>query len=498
MDMVKSTFLIDTNVLIPLEPTSPSDVETSTRGAADFVGLCLSVGAAIYRHPLTSVDLARDRDAQRQAMRRQLIGKYPELPDPPPVTGDIDVVLGAAPQGSNDWVDHHLLAALKANAVDFLVSEDIALHQKAKRLGLKSRTLLVSEAAAALRALFDRAVIPPPAVVSRKCHALDIQDPIFDTLKSDYEGFVPWFERCRLAHRQAWVIYGEDRLRLAAVAVVKQDDELGAKVGLFGKCLKLCCFKVSDLYRGRRYGELLLKTVLMHAHENHYGGIAVTAFGRYEYLIDFLQDFGFWDTGVVGDHGDTVFAKRLAPPPSGLQSGIGAWDFHREYGPFRMRLDGTPLFLVPIQPRYHAMLFPEAERQRTLFEGRVACGNSIKKAYLCHAAVRRLRPGDNLVFYQSAPAYAISCTGVVEDTLVSVSAAEIVRFVGKRTVYSRADIERMAGKTVLVILFRQSVTLAKPATYDELLACQILRGPPQTIVELPEGAKQWTKERIAQ
>lgn|GEM_PF-6945567 len=65
-------------------------------------------------------------------------------------------ILGIADEESHDWVDHQLLAAVYADSVDVLVTEDVGIHRKAKRLGLHHRVAYLAEALTEVDALSDK------------------------------------------------------------------------------------------------------------------------------------------------------------------------------------------------------------------------------------------------------------------------------------------------------------------------------------------------------
>jgi hypothetical protein len=69
--------LLDTNVLIPLEPTSIADLADHTRIAADLLRLAQKAGCKIYVHPYALKELQRDRNIERKSMRGILLRKYP-------------------------------------------------------------------------------------------------------------------------------------------------------------------------------------------------------------------------------------------------------------------------------------------------------------------------------------------------------------------------------------------------------------------------------------
>ena len=485
-------FLIDTNIFIPLEPVAHADLEAGTPAAIEFARLASETGNQLYVHPVTRVDIRRDVDDVRRKVREILFKKYPRLPNPPPISSSLEQVLGRTEPQTNEWVDNHLISALEVDAVDFLVTEDRSLRKKARRLGLEDRVATVAEALSILRDLYDIAPMPPPAVQAVKAHTLNEADPIFKSFREDYPGFDAWLTKCKREHRQTWVIEVEPP-RLAAVSIVKREKSVD--FGVAGKILKLCSFKVSEEHNGFRFGELLLKTAFDYASANRYEWIYVTVFDKYGNLIRLLEDFGFQDMGQRTNLGELILAKPMSFTEADRDSHTPL-EFNIRYGPFATKIKGVPAFVVPIKPKYHRLLFPETEQQLELMPGRQPFGNSIRKAYLSNAAIRTIARGANLLFYRSEDIRSVTCLGVVEDTLVSNSAIEIARCVGKRTVYKFAEIEALCQKEVLAILFRQSRVLKEPIPLKELIANGVLSAAPQSILTVPEGATEWLQTRL--
>ncbi len=77
------------------------------------------------------------------------------------------------------------------------------------------------------------------------------------------------------------------------------NEEIQGEHGLLGKLLKICTFKVADVHRGSRYGELLLKPILDHAFAHGYDTVFVEAKPDNEELFSFLDTFGFHDTRPI-------------------------------------------------------------------------------------------------------------------------------------------------------------------------------------------------------
>lgn len=468
-------------------------MEPGARDAEEVARLILLYGNKIVVHPHVVADIARDRDSQRRAHREYVLGKYPALDGAPAISAAEEAILGVSNAGSNDWVDNHLLVAVARDAVDFVVTQDNAIHTRARRLRVEDRVLTIADALVMLRALFPTTPVPPPAVRATKAHSLDPVDPIFASFRSDYPNFDDWLRRCKLADRPTWVIDGDGGL--AAVCIAKPERAVG--YGMDGSILKICSLKVSESHVGARFGELLLKTIFVYANENAFDWIYVTAFARHEWLLALLRDFGFVEAGQRTQLGELVMVKPVRPA-AGAHA-LSALEYAIRFGPCRWSWSCANVWIVPIQPRFERVLFPERQEQAALFNGAAASGNAIRKAYLCRAPQRTLQAGDVVTFYRSSDAQGIRTLGVVESWIASSDPERLHQFVARRTVYSTADIRRMAdgGREVLAIRFRQILHEFKEISYSELRTANVVAGPPQTIVRVrPEGLP-WLMTRLA-
>ncbi len=486
-------FLLDTNVLIAAEPTRPEHLEAGAAVASALLGAIAAGSHQPLVHAASLEELRGDPDPARRAMREVLLLKYPRLPNPPSVSRDLEKLIGVAAPGSHDAIDHALLEAIRANAVDYLVTEDQRLLRKAAIAGLGDRVVTPADALATLRALFPITPAAPPAVRSIFAHELRESDTVFSSLRKDYPGFDSWIVRCKRQQRRGWLIESSDG-NYAGVCLVKDNEDPGV-YGLRGRLVKLSTFKVSERHRGFRYGELLLKAALSYADLNRYDTVFVTVFPRYSETIALLEEFGFRKQEARTNLGELVLAKALTFSSRDYAE-LNPIEFHIRFGPSNLKVRGTTAFIVPIQPRYHDLLFPEAQRQQSLLPGRYSFGNSIRKAYICRAQIRDLPAGSPLLFYRSQDQRAVNSIGVAESCLRSSNATEIARFVGKRTVYSLAEIETLCRKEILAVLFRHSQVLDPPISLAELKREGLLKAAPQSIVTVPSEAMAWLRSRL--
>ncbi|MCP3875088.1 MAG: EVE domain-containing protein [Desulfobacteraceae bacterium] len=487
--------LIDTNIIVPLEPGLTTDFEINTDHALEFHRLAQKSGNTLHIHPAIEHDLLRDKITERANLRQKLINRYDKILYPPSLSLLEKTQVGDPKKGSNDYVDNCLLAAVKGDAVDFLITEDKGIHRKARRIDLDSRVFFLQEAIALLLDFFDKSPPPPPSVKKVYVYELNERDTIFNSLRSDYHpGFDEWLRYCKRTHREAYVIPNEETTCLSGICIIKSEEIL--PTGDSGRTLKLCTFKVSDFEHGKRFGELLLKAVFDYADENNYDFIYFTAFPKQDELIAFSESFGFHVYEEQNDRGEYIVYKKLVYQMEDIEN-LSPLEFHINYGPRRVIFNNNTTFIVPIKPIYHKVLFPELEPQIPIFHESRPCGNSIKKAYLCHSAIAQIKPGDNILIYRSKDTSGITAIGAVEDTLRSSNPDEIARHVGSRTVYSFDNIVDFCHKPTLAIRFRYVKGLSLPIRLNELKRKGVIRGAPQSITRLrPEGV-EWIRTKLS-
>ncbi len=486
--------LLDTNILIAAYPRDRRAVEASSNLASELIRLANEYGHTTYIHPYTIEYDLRIDDQQNREWRIRLSDKHPHLSSPPSIQPGISNRLGTPEQGSNDWVDHNMIAAVVGNAVDGLVTEDKKVLSKSKSLELGERVMNIEDAIAMLRGLMPKHSNPRLLAGEVEAHLINGEELIFESLRNDYPGFDDWLAKCKREHRTAWII--KDDQALAALTIVK--DENPAEYNILGKTLKIGLLKVSEYYPGMRYGESLLKAVFDYIQANSYDTAYVTILPKYENVTRFFEDFGFNKIDAITELNEFVLVKSFTP--SSDSDSLDPLEYHILYGPHNY-LHDQPAFIVPIQPNFHKQLFPELELNMQFPEmlNSHPFGNSIQKAYLSKRDNRSIVPGSILYFYRSHDWRRLTVVGIVEEIMLSQYPREIASYVGKRTVYSYDDIRSMVcGKNpnVLSILFRQSLTIDMNINYGSLRCANILSGPPQSITRISQEGVQWIQNQM--
>jgi ribosomal protein S18 acetylase RimI-like enzyme len=504
--------LIDTNVFIGLEDERKVAPEFAT-----LQQLCAQHGVRIFIHERAADDIRRDRDAKRRAISLSKIRKFEQLKrvsEPP--KADLEAKFGAMPK-PNDEVDVALLHALDINAVDFLVTQDLGIHTRARRasLALGNRVLTVSDAVAWLRATFESLQVRLPLVEELEAHSVPRTDEIFESLCEGYPGFDEWWRtKCVADHRLCWVVWIDGEI--AGLVVRKEETHAQAGTRHLGpKILKVCTFKVKPKFRGEKLGELLLKQILWFAQKNAFDLVYLTTFDNQTVLIEVLQYYGFAMTGV-NRLGEGIYEKALPRDRLVPETNANLFDLARlNYPRFTARSPATA-FCIPIQSEFHDILFPELAA-KVLFDlfaeagldrGDKATrrpGNTIRKVYLCRAMTQQLRSGSVVLFYRSySPGYvasqSITSVGVVEAMYQAKSLDDLVRLTGKRSVYSEAKLaafEATAHRPVKVIDFLLIGHIDPAMKLDDLKRMGVFRGgPPQSISQLTEDRFEPVRDRM--
>lgn len=496
-------FLMDTNVFIALEPYA-GGMESGIEPAAELMRLTNKQGHRLFVHPATRDDLLQGADPIRRSQALAELSKFEMLAESP-ISSDLRTAAGDSAKGSNDHRDLRLLAALHARAVTYLVTEDVRLQRRALRCGLGDSTLSVAEAADLLLGLEPLVNEPPPTVERLEAYALDTDQEIFESLRDDYDGFDDWLQHVRSdsENRDCYLVRGTDE-SYAALAMVKR-LEPDCAYDLPQPVAKVTTFKVGGAHGGRRYGELLLKAIFTAASDRHSASLYVEVLSKHGVLVDFLGEFGLVDSGRRTERDEIVLAKILRPPEGGVSE--DGFAYHMLHGPPAVSPNAS-VFLVPIQPRWHAQLFPDAPvapelSQQLPLPGLTArttlpWGNALRKAYLCLSPSKQLASGDVLLFYQSGQGHSVTAIGVVERMLRSRDPNEILSIVGGRTVYSPDEVARMCRsvKGVLVILFRQDRFINPAWGIADLQLAGVANGWPQSITRVRGEGARWVHRNL--
>lgn len=467
--------IIDTNIFISREGDEIVQEELQ-----DLLKIISEQNHELLVHPISIQDLLRNTSNQRKQLQLSKLGSYPKLESPPDPKGDrkFASIFGDIEKIDNphDIVDLHLIFAIYRNAADFLISEDFGLHRNAKRIGISTRVLNIADALdffTKLKSPKQVRLYSPPALMDVPMHNVDLSDPFFDSLKGDYPEFVNWWESKSREGRRAWM-YKRRGGKIGAILIYKVEDN---------KILKICTLKVT--YVGYKIGELLIKQSINFAVECNIDKLYLTHFIKEEdRLIPLIEEFGF-ELTEKNERGEEIYTKKLIPS----NSSPTPIDLIKRYYPSFYDGENVKKFIVPIQPQFHNRLFTNYQRRQpslSEFMGELIVeGNTIKKAYMCHSKIRSISKGDILLFYRSQDKKMLTSIAVVNKIHDNIADPEIIKkIVGKRTVYSSDEIEKMALKPTKVIIFWLVFHFPNELHLRILMDNNLIFGAPQSIQEV--------------
>ena len=489
-------YLIDTNVFIGLE-----DDKEINPNFSSLVKLAGKHGVQVFVHESAKDDIARDKNADRRNISLSKFEKFSAIAKVRDLTKENLAEEFGELRKPNDVVDATLLHTLRLGVVDFLVTEDRKLHERARRHApkLSDRLLFVADAVSLLRSTYEAIGVPIRYIEEVEAHTIPTGDPIFESLRGDYDGFDHWWEKkCVKKFRKCWIVSDGG---IAGILVRKDETSLEADTKLAGdKILKICTFKVRPENRGVKLGELLLKQALWFAQENSYDLIYVTTYPKQAALIELMSFYGFQRTSEKAD-GECVFEKPMATSKLELAVGQSLFEAHKLNYPRFCTTKPVKAYGIPIREGYHDELFPDLKdvRQADMFEfagltgGPRRPGNTIRKVYLSRSAANLTDKGSLLFFYKGksvdAPSQAITAIGVFEGMELANSTVELMQKAGGRSVYSEEQLkfwQASEEKPVKVINFLLACYIPDAISLSELQDIGVMKEHPnQAIFQIP-------------
>lgn len=474
--------LIDTNIFISRENNHVLSDELQT-----LLKILNNENIEILIHPKSIEEIKKDSNISRKKIALSKLNTYPILEYTPNQNEDDDfLTVVRVPSKINDEVDNAILYSIYKNAIDFLITEDKGIHRKSIRLDIKDRVLCINEGIGIFKKKSSKKVVRPPALNEDAVHNLNLNDAIFDSLKKEYGKleFTNWFEKISREGRKCWVHRIDGTIGALLIYKIENEPIESTPSLPTKKRLKISTLKVTHV--GNKIGELFIKLAINYAINNNINEVYLTYFTNLnnDYLINLITEYGFY-RAAIKDTGEKIFVKKLLVDKTKIKS-MNPLEISKMFYPSLYDGDDVNKFLVPIFPKYHQRLFTDYKyRQTSILEHNgefIVEGNTIKKAYLSNSRIKILSQGDILLFYRTKYS-EITSLGVVEKILYGLqSKDEIFRNVRKRVAYSMEEIEEMAKKPTMVILFRHHFHLKNSLKLKDLKPMKIF--VPQSITQI--------------
>jgi predicted nucleic acid-binding protein len=438
--------LLDTNILIHREANKIVNNEIGT-----LFNWIDRLRYEKWIHPLSISEIKKHIDKNVVETFEAKLKNYNILRTLAKETPEIIKIRSQFDKSENDEIDSSLIKELYSKRVDYLITEDRKIHEKANALGISERIFTIDS-------FLEKVTIENPSLSEyevlsiRKVYFGDVNldDPFFDSFKEDYPGFETWFNK--KANEEAYICLSEKEDVLAFLYVKKETAEenyADIKPIFASKTrLKIGTFKV--ISNGFRLGERFLKIVFDNALKNKVNEVYVTIFDKREEharLIGLFLDWGFNYYGEkINPYGnEKIYIKNFHPVPDKNNP--------KKTFPFISLNDGRRFFIVPIYPKYHTELLPDSilntESPKEFIENSPH-RNAIQKVYISRSLKRELRPGDVIVFYRTAEngrlahyTSVVSTIGIVENKIDNISnAIEFINLCRKRSVFSDSGLKK--------------------------------------------------------
>ncbi len=294
--------LLDTNILIKRE-----DNEPLTEPLQKLLELLTNDNYQIYVHPASFEDIMHDSNEKRRRTTSSKLKSYKKLKNPPKFDDDEDFKNLIKINKKNDYIDNLLLYSLFKGKVDFLITEDLEIHKTAKKFNLEEQVLTINEA---LITLDIKLPYKPTTIKKTTVDTLDLNNPIFDTLKEDYEVFEDWFNKIAKSERDC-LTYTE-KGKLGALLIYKAENEtipLSNKILPPKERIKIATMVVSST--GNKIGEFFISWIVNYAINLGCEELYLTHYTKEnDYLVYLIEEYGFKNVGK-NDGGEEVFIKII-------------------------------------------------------------------------------------------------------------------------------------------------------------------------------------------
>ena len=424
--------LLDTNIIIHRE---------SGNVVRDDIGQLFhwmdKLGYKKYIHPLTEQELGKHQDKKVAGSMKIKLESYLKLKTLAPIEEAIKKIMLAHDKSQNDKNDSRLLNEVFADRVDYLITEDKDAHTKAEKLRISDKVLRIED-------FLHKAVTENPDLSDYRVlsvrrvffGSLDINDPFFDSFKSDYKGFDKWFNR--KSDEPVYVCESDSKIMAFLYLKTEGEDERYSDINpAFNpkKRLKIGTFKVSNT--GHKLGERFIKIIFDNALEQKVDEIYVTIFdkqSKQKYLIKLLEDWGFKYHGTKDSSSgeEQVYVRDFSKK----------FDINNIRHTYPFICGRKRKFIVPIRPEYHTDLLPDSiltnEKPENFLENK-SHRNAIHKVYISRSIRRDMKKGDIILFYRTGGRYisVITTIGIVDSVIDGISDKD--KFVGlckARSVFS--------------------------------------------------------------
>jgi len=434
---LKIKILLDTNIIIHRE---------THKIVRDDIGVLFNWIDKLhydkYIHPHTITEINNYEDPEILKSFNIKLGSYNLISALPKIHEKVNEVSKSCDKTQNDRIDSELLNVQYLGITDIFITEDRKLRHKANILGIGSNVLSIEE-------FLEKVTSENPelveynilAVQKKKFGDINLDDPFFNSFRSDYIGFDKWYRKKN--EDDVYVCMSEGQVLAFLYLKCETKEEVYNDIEpTFDKQkrLKIGTFKV--ILNGFKLGERFLKIVFDNAIVQKVDEIYVTIFNNsieQQRLIYLLEQYGFILYGIKKSESgnEKVYVRSLKKDRFIVNKPKHNFPY--------IKFDSRTL-IVPIYEKYHTNLFPDSilrTESPSDFVENEPFRNAISKIYISRSTYKDLKMGDNIVFYRTGGIYkgVITTIGVIENCTTNIkSFDEFKKLCGKRSVFTEAEL----------------------------------------------------------
>lgn len=483
--------LLDTNIVIHREAATVVDED---------IGILFkwldNLHHTKYIHSLTVEEIERHEDPKVRKSFQVKLGNYNILKTMAPLSDKVRGISEKLDKNQNDRNDTLIINELYSNRVDFLITEDKNLINKASLLDISDQVFTID-------AFLEKVTKENPILVDYKVLSvkkeyfgnLNLDDEFFTSFKADYPGFKEWFNG--KANEEVYVCFSADKPIAVLYLKTEGMDENYSDIDpplTKKKRLKIGTFKVT--LNGFRLGERFLKIVFDNALHFGVDEIYVTIFDKrieQQRLINLLEEYGFYYHGHKKGPGgeELVYIKSFVRAVNRSNPKL-TFPFFSTKG---------RVFIVPIYPVYHTELFPDSilrtESQDDFVENEPH-RNAISKVYISRSIERNLIPGDVIVFYRTGGKYkgVVTTIGIVERVIDNIPTEEnFIQICRKRSVFTDAELSKHWNYRIsrpFIVDFLYAYSFPKRINLERLIEIGVI----PSVMDAPRGFEQVSLENL--
>ncbi|WP_298954173.1 GNAT family N-acetyltransferase [uncultured Campylobacter sp.] len=313
---------------------------------------------------------------------------------------------------------------------------------------------------------------------------IDISNPFFDSLRSDYDGFDAWIERKALSGEKAYVLFDDNRIVAFLYLKVENpvdNTNIDPRLDTGHPWLKIGTMKIEA--HGTKLGERLIKRVFDFAVSKNIYDVYVTSFAKQTPLIALLKRYGFVEYGKKNE--EIVLIKNI---PTRRQDIRG--DILLDY-PAVITTNANK-YILGIWPEYHTRMFSDSILKTENYDilRDMSESNSIHKVYITKIyGAEQLRRGDCLIIYRtkddsasnanySSVATSLCVVEEYRDLSSFGNVNEFVEYCKPHNIFTNSELERFFEKKTYpkVIKMTYNVSFKKRVILGVLR--EILGGEP--------------------